>query len=79
VQIFKHQRERQSLYSFSPVTSAKLRCHLAVVAFFAVSLSLSLLLSPEGLGAQPREKRRSEGEEIKKGRGREPLEELDEA
>lgn len=62
VQIFKHQRERQSLYSFSPVTSAKLRCHLAVVASFAESRSPT-----EGLDAQPREKKGDPREKNKKG------------
>lgn len=46
VQIFKRQRERQSLYTFSPVTSAKLRCHLAIVA---VSSFAGLAFQPLGL------------------------------
>lgn len=46
VQIFKRQRERQSLYTFSPVTFAKLRCHLAVVA---VSAFADLALEPPRL------------------------------
>lgn len=48
MQIFKRQRERQSLYTFSPVTSAKLRCHLS--RLFLHAQSSRSLRSPPGLG-----------------------------
>lgn len=63
MQIFKRQRERQSLYTFSPVTSAKLRCHLSRLYLRAVFFRS---FSPPGLGlrSQGGEKERGREEEV---------------
>lgn len=65
VQIFKRQRERQSLYTFSPVTSAKLRCHLSRLFLRTVFFSL-----PLSVGEWTEKKRKSRRGKIKRGKRR---------